>query len=107
MKRLKRKTINPSEKQNEINLLIENIVQTEQMNIETLQLTQNKNMREWFDTNFGGYDYISLNGSSEINSKMKYFLSDSLNPKEIEGVISRINKTIKLWLQQEDDLELV
>ena len=106
MKRLKRKSLNPSEKQQEINLLIENIVQAEQISIETLQNTQNKNMKEWFDANFGGYDYISLNGSSELNRKMNYFLSDSLNPKEIDGVISRINKTIKLWLQEED-LELV
>lgn len=88
----------PKDKNSQIEELIENIIQSEK---EILVMTQKKTdgqLLSWLDENFGGYDYISLNGSEELNRKINFYVGARLNNKEIDSIIKRINKSIKIWL---------
>lgn len=82
----------------QIEKLIEDIIQREK---EILVMTQQKKdgqLLSWLDDTFGGYDYISLNGSEELNRKINFYVGARLNNKEIDSIIKRINKSVKLWL---------
>lgn len=88
----------PKNKNSQIDELIENIIQSEK---EILVMTDNNKdgqLLSWLDEHFGGYDYISLNGSEELNRKINFYVREGLNNKEIDSIIKRINKSIKLWL---------
>lgn len=101
----KRRYVNPEIKKAEINSLINHLIESEKNNIETIQEVKKQDVKTWLESYCGGYDYISINGSDELNSKMNFFLSEELNDKEIHSIISRINKVIKQWINQDLALE--
>jgi hypothetical protein len=91
-----------------IEALVDSLIEDERENLLRINKGDVVQMIHYIDENYGGYDFITVNGPSYLSSKVRHYLSSDIKKyiteKNISAVLNRVNKDICSWLNSQRSL---